>query len=249
MLLDSQSACSVFKDSKLLTNIRRSPRTLRVCTNGGTQTSTKIGAVTNFGDVWCNPDSLANILSMAEVRRVCRIAMDTAQEAAITVHRKDGSLMAFRECKSGLHYFDTAPSQNNGIHNSASPDTIDYLFLNTVATNKLACTRRGIEGADRARTLLRNIGRPSESEFTDILKHNRIRNCPVTPDDACQVTVTMIGRDWLVIVDRLVLLLQSYPLLLLLLFQRLTIHKVNMLFSPSKVHVPQCDQNLIIEFS
>jgi hypothetical protein len=46
-------------------------------------------------------------------------------------------------------------------------------------------------------------------------------------------------------------LLQSYPLLLLLLllFQRLTIHKVSMLFSLSKVHVPQYDQNLMIEFS
>jgi hypothetical protein len=66
--------------------------------------------------------------------------------------------------------------------------------------------------------------------------------------DGCQVTVTMIGRDWLVIVDRLVLLLQSYPLLLLL-FQRLTIHKVSMLFSLSKVKVPQYDQNMIIEFS
>jgi hypothetical protein len=69
----------------------------------------------------------------------------------------------------------------------------------------------------------------------------------------CQVTVTMIGRDWLVIADRLVPLLQSYPLLLLLLllllFQRLTIHKASMLFSLSKVHVPQYHQNLIIEFS
>jgi hypothetical protein len=48
MLLDSQSTCSVFKDRKLLTNVRDSPRTLRVYTNGGTQTSTKIGNVKNL---------------------------------------------------------------------------------------------------------------------------------------------------------------------------------------------------------
>jgi hypothetical protein len=110
MLLDSQSAYSVFKDGKLLTNVRDSPRTLRVCTNRGTQTSTKIGTVRNFGNAWFDPNSLANILSMAEVGKVCQITMDTSQEeAAITVHRKDGSLMVFRECKSGLHFFTTPP--------------------------------------------------------------------------------------------------------------------------------------------
>ena len=50
ILLDSQSTVSVFKNSNFLTNIRDSPSTLRVFTNGGTQLSTKIGTVANFGD-------------------------------------------------------------------------------------------------------------------------------------------------------------------------------------------------------
>jgi hypothetical protein len=86
ILLDSQSTVSVFKNRKLLWNIRPSPETLRVHTNGGTQTSTEIGTVKNFGDVWFNTNSLANILSMADVRKVCRITMDTSLEAAMTVH-------------------------------------------------------------------------------------------------------------------------------------------------------------------
>jgi hypothetical protein len=92
ILLDSQSTVSVFKNRNLLTNIRPSARTLRVHTNGGTQTSNQIGTVPNFGDVWYNTKSLANILSMAEVRRNgWRITMDTAVEAVMTVHRSDGS--------------------------------------------------------------------------------------------------------------------------------------------------------------
>jgi hypothetical protein len=178
ILLNSQSTVSVFKNRKLLSNIRQSPMTLRVHINGGTQTSTEIGTVKNFGDVWFNTNSLANILSMANVRKVCRITMDTSLEAAMTVHRQDGSHMKFTEYKSGLYYFDTAT-----VTKLTSPSQ-DYLFLNTVATNKGAYTRREIEGADRAQALYKKIGRPSKQAFVEILQNNLIRNCPVTPDDA-----------------------------------------------------------------
>jgi hypothetical protein len=114
--------------------------------------------------------------------------MDTLQEAAIAVHHKDGSLMVFREHQSGLYFFDTAAASENNF-NKTSPGVIDYLFLNTVASNKLAYTRREIEGAEPARTLLRNIGRPSEAEFADILQNNWIRNCPVTTDNARRALV------------------------------------------------------------
>jgi hypothetical protein len=51
ILLDSQSTVSVFKNRKLLSNIRESSTNLRVHTNGGTQVSTQLGTVKNFGDV------------------------------------------------------------------------------------------------------------------------------------------------------------------------------------------------------
>jgi hypothetical protein len=120
--------------------------------------------------------SLANILSMAAVRKVCRIAMDTSVEGAMNVHRLDGTIMKFTEYSSGLYYYDS--------NNPSSTNSRDYLFLNTVAANKLTYTRRKIEGADKARALYKKIGRPSEKDFTEILEHNLIQNCPVTPDDA-----------------------------------------------------------------
>ena len=45
---------------------------------------------------------------MFEVSKVCRITMDTEVENAMHVHRKDGTMMAFNEYKSGLYYFDAA---------------------------------------------------------------------------------------------------------------------------------------------
>ena len=57
----------------------------------------------------------------------------------------------------------------------------------------------------------------------------------------------MIGRDKLVIVDRLVALLQSCPLLLMLT-QRAIVHEASVMFSLSEMHV-LCHDSLIEVFS
>jgi hypothetical protein len=77
ILLDSQSSISIFNNPTMITNIRTSPQPICVRTNGGAQTSNQIGNVKNLGDVWFNTDSIANILSLADVRKVCRVTMDT----------------------------------------------------------------------------------------------------------------------------------------------------------------------------
>ena len=71
ILLDSESTVCVFCNKDLLTNIGESPdgEVLKVYTNGGSQESKLVGTLEGFGEVWYNPKSLANILSMAAVRR------------------------------------------------------------------------------------------------------------------------------------------------------------------------------------
>ncbi len=104
--------------------------------NGGMQFCSQMGTVNNFGDVWFNPASLANILSMAEASKVCRMTMDTAVKSAMHVHQADGMLMTFQEYKSGLYFYDAADSSPNS--SSKTKDT--YLFLHTVAGNKASHT-------------------------------------------------------------------------------------------------------------
>ena len=98
VLLDSQSTVSVFRNAKYLKDIRKGNKRLKVHTNGGTQFSSMIG-ITSFGEVWYNPKSFANILFMAEVRKQCIITMDTSVEAAMYLHRKDGTMMKFKKKK------------------------------------------------------------------------------------------------------------------------------------------------------
>jgi len=180
VLLDSQSTVSGFKNPNFLTNIRRSNSQLKVHTNDGTQISSLVGDIKNFGTVWYNPNSLANIFSLAAVRKLCRITMDTSIEAALCVHCSDGSFMKFIEYGLGLYYHDAAAA----VQPNSNENVIDCSFVSTVANNKAQFPRREIEGADKARALYRKIERPSQQQFEQILAKNLIRNCPVTVDDA-----------------------------------------------------------------
>ena len=184
VLLDSQSTVSVFKNPVYLRNIRQSKDRLRVFTNGGTQISTIIGDTQAFETVWYNPESLANILSMAAVRKLCRITMDTAKEADIDVHRLDGSIMKFKEFESGLYYFDMKVSDNNSNKAVSVCTPPHFTFLETVAQNLTQFTPREIEGADKARALYRRLGYPAQKHFEHMLLNNFIHNCPVTTEDA-----------------------------------------------------------------
>jgi hypothetical protein len=185
ILLDSQSTMSVFRNAGMLRNIRNSGRMLRALTNGGHQDSTMVGDFPNLGEVWFNKHSIANILSLAEVRKVCRVTMDTSKEPALHVHRLDGSVMKFDEHPSGLYVYKS---------NDTSDCVTGYTMVNTVAKQKKLFSRREVRAADQARERYRKIGRPAEAEFVELLKCNAIRNCPVTPSDA-QRALIIYGPD------------------------------------------------------
>jgi len=149
VLLDSQLTVLVFKNPNFLSNIRRSNSQLKVHTNGGTQISSLVGDIKNFGTVWYNPDSLANISSLAAVRKLCCITMDTSVEAALCVHCSDGSITKFIEYGLGLSYHDAAAA----VQPNSNENVIDYSFVSTVANNEAQFPRWEIEGADKARAL------------------------------------------------------------------------------------------------
>ena len=184
ILLDSQSTISVFRNPAMLSNIRPSPHTMRAMTNGGHQDSNMVGDFPNLGEVWYNPHSIANILSLSDVRKVCRVTMDSDAGLSINVHRLDGSIMPFIEHPSGLYVYNPNPNDNVSA----------YTLLSTVAEQKRLFSRREIEAADEARALCRKLGRPGDDDFIRLLANNNIQNCPVTPADAKRATI-IYGPD------------------------------------------------------
>ena len=171
LLLDTQSTVSVFKNADILENIETVENKLTLLTNGGKHVSNMMGELRNFGKNWYSPTSLANILSLAEVRKKFRVTMDTSVEPAIVVHRKNGTKMKFSEYKSGLYYYEVPVAKDCKLKSFV----IDYCFVTTVAGNKKMFTRREVEGANRARKLYTLIGRPGHKRFERIIGNNEIK--------------------------------------------------------------------------
>jgi hypothetical protein len=68
VLLDSQSSISVINSTHMVTNIRESPHPICAQIHGGSQTSTLIADFKILGTVWYNPEYIANIISLSQVR-------------------------------------------------------------------------------------------------------------------------------------------------------------------------------------
>ena len=62
-----------------------------------------------------NKDYMATILSFKEVADIpgARITKDTKQEIAMTVSLGNGRILKFKECESGLYFYDTEKKENN----------------------------------------------------------------------------------------------------------------------------------------
>jgi len=136
-----------------------------------------VGTLNGFGNVWYNPKSLANILSMAAVRKKFRITMDTDDDdAALLVHLPTGAKLRFAEGPSGLYYCN--------VNNKSALFSTEHCFLSTVEQNKSNFRRREVKGADLARELSRKLLHPASTKLHTILSKSQLLNCPVTLADA-----------------------------------------------------------------
>jgi hypothetical protein len=186
---------SIFNNAKMLVDIHEVDMPLVLESNGGGhQVTYQMGTISDFGKVWFNENSIANILSLADVRKARGVTMDSADDSAFHVHKLDGSgYTRFEEHPSGLHLHDstkpvvpyTEQSDNNAV---------GYSYLQTVAENKKLFTKRQIKSADKSRQLYRMLGHPGPDHFMDIIRNNFIINCPVTIDNVTR-TQRIYGKD------------------------------------------------------
>jgi len=195
ILLDTQSNCDIFRNPALLTNIRASPsNTLRLKSNGGELMCNLIGDVTGYGHVWYSPDSMANILSFANIRKRFAITMNTGPndpQPSIIVHKTDGTKMTFVEHKMGLYVHDVRnKTMDDGVkkaHNPILNNSCVYSYaFNSIATVRdleKEFTQKEIKKAKAAQSLYRKVGRPGLSTFLRMINGNMITNCDITARD------------------------------------------------------------------
>ena len=123
ILIDTGSTLSVFNNSKMLINIRRSRTRMRAYTNDGYQDSVYKGDFPGFFTVWYNPASMMNILAWRDVRRRFRITVDTDVDNGIHMHLKDGRNLDFMEVESGLYMFKAKNNVNKAKVSAYSTTT------------------------------------------------------------------------------------------------------------------------------
>ena len=187
ILLDTQSNCDIFKNSKLLKNLRKQEgKGLVLHSNGGQMYTDHVGEVPGYGTVWYNPDSLANILSFANVRRKFNISMKTGPgdpRPTISVYRKNGGPMEFVEHSLGLYVHEATANLTVKDNDNLKLD-YDYLFLNTTVDLESQFTKRELKQANLAKSLYIKLGRPTMTSFFEMINKSKIRDCPFSLEDA-----------------------------------------------------------------
>jgi len=68
VVLDNQSTIDVFQNKNLLTNIRDSGKMLKIHCNVGVATTSLVGYLPGYGEVWFYEKGIANILSLSRVK-------------------------------------------------------------------------------------------------------------------------------------------------------------------------------------
>eukprot|EP00957_Ditylum_brightwellii_P153027 11648703-Ditylum_brightwellii.AAC.1 len=122
VLLDIQSTVHLFFNRHLLTNIRKAERELKIHSTAGTSQTDDEGDLPGFGTVWLYKNGIANILSLALVRKRFRVTYDSDTNE-FYVHKPDGGTHIFKQSERGLYY-------------TVMGDDPHSVFVNTVEDNK-----------------------------------------------------------------------------------------------------------------
>jgi hypothetical protein len=155
LLIDNQSTTDLFCNRKLLSNIRKVSGQCTVVTNGGNLYMQLQGTLRNYGDMWYHPDTITNILSLNNVKKIYKVTYDSTDADCCLVYKPE-KIVKFTPTRKGLYV--------HHIYN------VKYLLVNTVEENVKKFTKRQIERADVARRLYGIVGYPSLTDFKNMIK-------------------------------------------------------------------------------
>ena len=112
--------------------------------NGGVITTTQKGHVAGHGDVWCNPNAIANVIGLKNAKQKhFSVACDDEADTFAMTNKLNSRVMVFRQHPGGLHIAD--PRKGSALVNTNA--------MNAVQKNKEGYTDRQFERALVARNL------------------------------------------------------------------------------------------------
>jgi hypothetical protein len=172
VLLDNQSTVDVFYNSRLLRNIRKSDRHMDIHCNAGVMSTSLVGDLPGYGEVWFHKNGIANILSLARVNEKYRVTYNSEGGNSFQVWKPDGTAREFHESPGGLYFLDVSAGWSG-----------ETVLVTTVDDKKSKYSQRDYSPAVLARKVHNMIGRPSLRDYLHYVDNGLIPNCPITRDD------------------------------------------------------------------
>jgi hypothetical protein len=177
ILCDNQATVSIFKNENLLKNIRKSDRPIKVQGIGGSITVNKVGNFGDFGVVYFNPSSAANILCYFDLVTKAGIKFDEENNKFIaTLNKKQ---VEFKP-KGKLYVWDCDSNSKPKVQHSNINNTA---LVQTVEDNLRNFTKREIKLAEEARDLQIRLGYPSVYEMAKLIRDGKIQEVSINDLD------------------------------------------------------------------
>ena len=161
----------MFYNKDLLENIREVNKQMNIHCNAGISTTNLVGDLQGYGTVWFYEEGIANILSLARVKRDHEVSFNSEKGNGFKVSSKNnsGGTLFFKQAESGLYYTDIRPVTV----------TNDLALVTTTKEKMEGYTKKECERAKLARHIQKTIGRPSTKDFLEIVEKGGILNCPI----------------------------------------------------------------------
>jgi hypothetical protein len=180
LVIDTGATFSSMKNKDLLAGVYEVKRPIKICTITGTRIVAERGEMLGMKcDPWLDKDSMANIISFAELKDQYRITYDSKKADSFFCHMDDG-IVEFGRTKEGLYtvrlseIYKKAVAEKNG-----STVLKGESLISSVGENMSHFSAAETKRAKMARKLYHVLGGPTPQNFKIILRSNQIKNCPV----------------------------------------------------------------------
>ena len=176
---DDMSSVHIIRDRELLTNLRKAPHVVVVEGIGGEQVLDRVGDFGPFGIAWYHPGAVANVISSG------RAVQDGAIKHYDSYHDEYkismGDWTWYFGCRRDKLVY-TTRMDDLAAHNLQS-HFISVPAVETVQTQRKLYTQRELKGIEAAKRLMAAYAYPSIRALVKMVRHGKIRNCPVTATD------------------------------------------------------------------
>lgn len=134
---------NIFKNPKLLKNIRQATHSIAVNGMGGRVVADMVGDFEGFGEVYYHPGSIANILSFYDIQRKFPVTYDS-KENTFEVHTSSKVILFKPRAK--LYIWNPRKHKE------------EVAMVETISATERLFTKREVEIANEARLLQRRLG-------------------------------------------------------------------------------------------